>query len=359
MPQPSYINLMDYQLHAKTILPEPLWAYVHGAAGDGITAQSNLEAWQRLLLTPRVLKDLSGGHTDCNLLDQIYSSPILIAPMAYQCLVHPDGELAMASAAAAQGIGFTLSIQTSTSMQHVAQTFLPQQGRGPLWFQLYLQYDLEFNRALIKEVESAGYQAIVLTIDAPINGARDQERKTGFTLPPHVTPVHLKNLIKEPPHQERIFELMKAHTTTWEDIDWLVANTKLPIFLKGITHPQDALMAKDHGVYGLIVSNHGGRILDTVAPTALLLPAIAKAIEGSMPIIVDGGIRRGTDIVKALALGATAVMVGRPFYYALACNGALGVAHAIKLLKDELEISMILCGCRTLKEINHDILFQN
>lgn len=360
MSQPHYINLMDYRIQAQKILPEKHWAYIHGAAADGITLRANEEAWQNILLITQVLKDLSGGHAHCTIGDTVYPYPIIAAPMAYQRLVHPDGELATAVAASAQGIGFTLSTQTSTPMQDVAKTFLEGHSHGPLWFQLYLQDDLEFNRDLIKQAEDAGYQALVLTVDAPINGTRDEERRADFTLPEGISAVHLKNLNKTPPPQnhESIFSLMRAHSTDRDDISWLVGNTKLPVFLKGITRPQDALLAKERGVKGLIVSNHGGRTLDTVAPTALLLPKIAEAVQRSIPIIVDGGIRRGTDIVKAIALGASAVMVGRPLVYALACNGAYGVAHAIKLLKDELEIAMILCGCKTLDDITGDILFR-
>lgn len=358
MNQPSYINLFDYERQAQKILPEPVWAYIHGAAADGVTAQANVQAWQNISLVPRALRNLEGGNVQCSLLERTHPCPIIAAPMAYQRLAHGEGELAMAAAAAAQGIGFTLSTQTSTPMQDVAKTFLGEPTRGPLWFQLYLQHDLEFNRNLIQEAESAGYEALVLTIDAPINGSRDGERRAGFTLPSHVSPVHLRNLVKTPPRstQENIFDLMWDHSADWEDIDWLIANTKLPVFLKGITHPHDAVLAQKHGVKGLIVSNHGGRVLDTVAPTALLLPKIVEAVGGRMPIIVDSGIRRGTDILKAIALGATAVMVGRPFIYALACNGAYGAAHAIKILKDEFEIAMILCGCKTLKDVNRDIL---
>ncbi len=352
---------MDYQIQAQKMLHEKIWAYFHGAAADGITLEANQQAWQNIRLTPRVLKDLTGGNIQYSLFDKTYPSPIIAAPMAYQRMAHPDGELATAAAAAAQGMGFTLSTQTSTSMQEVAQIFLAGKSRGPLWFQLYLQHDLEFNRNLIKEAEDAGYEALVLTVDAPINGSRDGERRAGFTLPEGISPVHLTTLKKTtlPHNAKSIFEVMNDHSTDWEDINWLVSNTKLPVLLKGITHPQDALLAKEHGIKGIIVSNHGGRTLDTVAPTALLLPQIVKAVDNALPVIVDGGIRRGTDILKALALGASAVMVGRPLIYALACGGAYGAAHAIRLLRDEFEIAMILCGCRTLKAINDEILFKS
>lgn len=351
-----YINLKDYEVQAEKVMTPEAWAYFHGAAGDGITVKSNTEAWQNISLRPRVLKNLRGGNIQCSIFGKRYPSPILIAPMAYQKLAHPEGELAMAAAAAAQGAGMTLSTQTSTPLQDVAKVFKKEPSRGPLWFQLYLQHDKNFNFKLIKEAEAAGYEAIVLTVDAPINGTRDGERRAQFSLPPDVNAVHLKGVKPQPAPGNSIFDVMSVYCTDWKEVDWLVANTKLPVLLKGITHPDDARLAKKHKVSGLIVSNHGGRVLDTVAPTAELLPPIADAVNGKLPIIVDGGIRRGTDVLKAIALGANAVLVGRPLVYALSCNGAFGAAHALKLLKDELEIAMILCGCKTLQDISDEIL---
>lgn len=355
-----YINLMDYQNRAEEILPKDVWAYFHGGAADGWTVQANCDAWQNITLRTRVLKTFKGAHTHTTILDRRCPCPIFAAPMAYQKLAHPGGELDLAAAVAVQGAGFTLSTQTSTPMQDVAKTVLNEPNRGPLWFQLYLQHDENFNFNLLREVEGAGFEAIVVTVDAPITGTRDRERRAGFALPKNISAVHLRNLPPLPITQTPIDTVLDfmSYGPDWETIDWLVSKTKLPVLLKGITHPQDALLAKKHKVKGIIVSNHGGRVLDTVAPTADLLPEIAAALKGTLPIIVDGGIRRGTDIVKAIALGATAVMVGRPLIYALACNGAYGAAHAIKLLRDELEITMALCGCKTVKDITPDILFQ-
>ncbi len=357
----QYINLMDYEKQAQKILPKDIWAYFNGGAADELTAHSNLKAWANIQLNPRVLKNFKGAHTHSMLLGKRCPYPIFSAPMAYQRLAHPEGESALATAAAAQGVGVTVSTQTSTPLQEIAKIVLNEAERGPLWFQLYLQHDQAFNRQLIKEVEEAKYEAIVLTVDAPINGSRDEERRAGFRLPPGISPVHLKDLNRAPSNQERLNTVLDimSYAPDWDSLKWLISHTKLPVLLKGITHPDDARLAKKYKAKGIIVSNHGGRILDTVAPTAELLPEIVRVINGSMPIIVDGGIRRGTDILKALALGASAVMVGRPLVYALACNGAYGVAHAIKLLRDELEIAMALCGCKNLKEINSDILLQD
>lgn len=354
----KYINLMDYQLQAERVLPPAVWAYFKGGAGDEVTAQANIDEWQDILLAPRVLRNFKNANTHLKLLGKRCPCPIFAAPMAYQRMAHPDGEIALASACAVQGAGVTVSTQTSTPLQDIARVVLKEPDRGPLWFQLYLQHDRAFNLKLIRAVEAAGYEALVLTVDAPITGARDRERRSGFTLPPDISAVHLKDLPKLPKVQDPLTTVLNIMSLApdWDSLRWLIDNSRLPVLVKGITHPKDALIAKKHKVQGIIVSNHGGRMLDTVAPTALLLPEIVSALKGSLPVLVDGGIRRGTDIIKALALGASAVMVGRPLIFALACEGAYGVAHAVNLLRDELEIAMALCGCKTIKEITADIL---
>jgi 4-hydroxymandelate oxidase len=330
------------------------------SAADNLTARANIEAWQNITLMPRVLKNFRGSHTHSTLLGRRAPCPIFTAPMAYQRLAHPQGETALAMAAAVQGAGVVLSTQTSTPMKEVAKVVLNDPNCGPLWFQLYLQHDEVFNRNFIKDIEAAGFEAIVLTVDAPINGMRDNERRAGFKLPKDVFPVHLKDLPVLPVKQDSINTILDLmnYAPDWAGVEKLLSMTKLPVLIKGIAHPEDAKLAKKLKVQGIIVSNHGGRTLDTVAPTALLLPGIVRAVKGSMPVIVDGGIRRGTDILKAIALGASAVMVGRPLVYALACEGVYGVAHAVKLLRDEFEIAMALCGCKTIQDIDDTILFK-
>jgi 4-hydroxymandelate oxidase len=235
----------------------------------------------------------------------------------------------------------------------VAGTFLPGVDRGPLWFQLYLQPDRHFTRDLVQRAEAAGYEALVLTVDAPVQGARDRERRAGFRLPAGVRSVNLDGM-KLPPArtvgvtQSALFDDLLHHAPTWEDLAWLRSITRLPVLLKGVLHPEDALLAIEHGASGLIVSNHGGRTLDTAVSTAAAMPAVVRAVQGRAPVLVDGGIRRGTDVLKAMALGASAVMVGRPVLHGLANAGAQGVAHVLRLLRDELEIAMALTGCRTL-----------
>lgn len=267
----------------------------------------------------------------------------------------------MAYAAAALGAGVVLSTQSSVSLQTIARTVLADAGRGPLWFQLYLQHDRRFTRELVQRAEAAGYEALVLTVDAPTSGARDGERRAGFRLPAGIAPVNLADL--QPPSdapplsgQSALFDVLLRHAPTWDDVAWLRSVTRLPLLLKGVLHPADACQAVAAGAAGLIVSNHGGRTLDTLPPTAAALPLVVQAVEGAVPVLVDGGIRRGTDVLKAVALGASAVLVGRPAVYGLANAGAAGVAHVLRLLRDELEIAMALTGCATLADAGPDLL---
>jgi 4-hydroxymandelate oxidase len=349
------VTLSDHEQHAHGVMDDATWAYLFGAAADELTFARNIDAWQALELLPRVLKPLAGGHTRVELLGRTLTHPILVAPMAYQRLAHPDGEHATALAAAAQGAGLVFSTQASAPLDEVATTFLPQAGRGPLWFQLYLQPDRGFTRELVQRAESAGYEALVLTVDAPVQGARDRERRAGFRLPANVSAVNLAGLRNPPPRaleagQSALFDDLLTHAPGWDDVVWLRSITRLPVLLKGILHPDDARQAITCGAAGLIVSNHGGRTLDTAVTTATALPRVVQAVQGAVPVLVDGGIRRGTDVLKAIGRGAQAVLVGRPVLHGLANAGATGVAHVLRLLRDELEIAMALTGCRTLAE---------
>jgi 4-hydroxymandelate oxidase len=360
-PAPRAITLADYEPLARTALDESAWAYLAGGAADEITLRDNRAAWDGWRLLPRVLRPLAGGHTRQMLLGREWPHPIMLAPVAYQRLFHPDGEHASALAAAAQGAGITLSTQASVAIEDVARLALGEAGRGALWFQLYVQHDRGFTRELVQRAEAAGYEALVVTVDAPTSGARDRERRAGFHLPPGVQAVNLAGLAPRPivdvsAGQSALFDGLLHGAPTWADIEWLVRLTRLPVLLKGVLHADDAGTALSAGAAGLIVSNHGGRTLDTAISTAFALPRIADVVAGRMPLLVDGGIRRGTDIVKALALGAQAVMVGRPCIWALAAEGALGVARAIRLLRDEFEIALALCGCSTLRDVDKALL---
>ena len=358
---PGLVTLADHELHARTQLDDNAWAYFSGGAADEISLRANRSAWDALPLWPRVLRPLAGGHTRVPLLGRTLAHPILLAPVAFQRMAHPDGELAMAYAAAALGAGVVLSTQASVSLESVAQAVLPDPGRGPLWFQLYLQPDRGVTQALVQRAEAAGYEALVLTVDAPTSGVRDRERRAGFRLPPGVGPVNLAGLQAPAPSalgpgQSALFDGLLHHAPTWDDIAWLQSITRLPVLLKGVLHPADARQAVSVGAAGLIVSNHGGRTLDTAPATATALPRVVQAVGGAVPVLVDGGIRRGTDVLKAMALGASAVLVGRPAVWGLANAGAAGVAHVLRLLRDELEVAMALTGCATLAEATPALL---
>lgn len=358
---PGTASLADHERLAQQQMDASAWAYFSGGAGDEITLRANRSAWDGITLLPRVLQPLAGGHTRMELLGRTLAHPILLAPIAYQRMAHPDGEVASACAAAALGAGMVLSTQSSTPIETIAQAMQADANSGPLWFQLYLQHDRGFTRELVQRVEAAGAQALVLTVDAPTSGARDRERRAGFRLPPGVSAVHLAGLKPPPAHplgpgQSALFDGLLQHAPTWDDVQWLQSTTRLPVLLKGVLHPLDAVQAARLQVAGLVVSNHGGRTLDTAPATAHALPRMADAVQGALPLLVDGGIRRGTDVLKALALGATAVLVGRPAIYGLAHAGAVGVAHALRLLRDELEMAMALTGCAALAQVTPALL---
>jgi 4-hydroxymandelate oxidase len=355
---PVIAALTDYEPYARARLDDNAWAYLHSGAADEITFRANREAFDRQCLQGRALVDMRGGHTRLNLFGHAFEHPILLAPVAYQSLFHPEGELATVRAAAAMDAGMVISTLASHPLEEIAS-----HAYAPLWFQLYVQPDREFTLDLVLRAEQAGYQALVVTVDAPLAGIRNREQRAGFRLPAGVSAVNLQGMRQSQTQlvegQSVVFDGLMAHAPTWRDIEMLRAATQLPLILKGISSPLDAALALELGVDGLIVSNHGGRTLDTLPSTLELLPAIAATTQGRVPLLLDGGIRRGTDILKAIALGASAVLIGRPFIYGLATAGALGVAHVLRLLRDELEVAMALTGCRTLADITPAVLIAN
>ncbi|HMN21247.1 MAG TPA: alpha-hydroxy acid oxidase [Ottowia sp.] len=355
MPDPI-VTLADQAAAAQARLDPATWAFFAGGAGDEHTLRANIEAWQELTLWPRVLRPLAGGHTRVRLAGRELAHPILLAPVALQRLAHPEGEWASALAAAAQGAGYVLGTQSSVPLERVAQAVLGDPGRGPLWFQLYWQADRGFNRALVQRAEAAGYEALVLTVDAPVQGMRDAERRAGFVPPPGIRAVHLQDAPLPAAAPDTYCAGVPAHAPGWDDVAWLQAQTRLPLWLKGVLHPLDARQAQALGAAGLIVSNHGGRTLDTTPATATALARVRAAVGAELPLLVDGGIRRGTDVLKAIALGASAVLVGRPVVHALAAGGALAVAQMLRLLRDELEMAMALAGCASLVEAGPQLL---
>jgi len=351
------VAVSDYAALAQQRMHAAAWAFVQGGAADELTIKENRAAFARLRLLPRVLNNLSGGHSQVALLGHTHPAPILLAPVAFQQLAHAQGERATVLAASAMNTTMVVSTQAGFSLEELAQ-----QAHAPLWFQLYIQPDREFTAHLVARAQTAGYQALVLTVDAPIHGPRNREQRAGFVLPGHISPVNLHGMRTLPPQSLQPGGPSLLHSqpvrcaATWADVQWLRSLTHLPILLKGIMAADDALRALDAGIDGVIVSNHGGRTLDTLPATIDVLPSIAQAVNGRIPVLLDGGIGRGTDIFKALALGATAVLIGRSFIYGLAAAGAPGVAHVLHILRSELEMSMVLCGCKTLADIQPEHL---
>ena len=346
---PAYLQtIADYEMEAKKHLSNMVWDYLQGGSMDEVSVRDNLQQFQDIQLLPRMLKDLSQGSTEIEIFGQKFPHPIFLAPIGHQQQFHSDAEAASALAAEVMGSNIILSTFTNTDMRAL------KQDNPRKWFQLYWQGDREKSLALVKMAEAHHYTALVITVDSPHTGIRDRERRAFFHLPkdmqhPH-TPAHIPlPELKEGDHP--VFHGLMKIAPTWEDIAWMVKQTYLPVILKGIVHPQDAQLAIQHGVKGLIISNHGGRVLDTCISPLIALQLIKKVVPADFPLLYDGGIRRGSDVFKAIALGASAVLIGRPYIYGLATAGALGVAHVIKILKEEFEITMALMGTATVAEI--------
>ena len=349
--------LADYERLARERLAPDVWAYLNAGAADEITCRWNEAAFRKRALLPRVLRSAAGGSAAVELFGFRYAHPVFIAPTAYHALAHPEAERATAVAASAMQAPFIVSTQASVPLEEIGRA-----ARYPLWFQLYLQADRAVSLDLVRRAERAGYRAIVVTVDAPIQGPRNEDQRQGFRLPSDVGPVNLMSYAIDPvgaelPAGESLFQHpLIERMATWDDIAWLVRQTGLPVLLKGILHPSDVAPALEAGAAGIVVSNHGGRVLDSACATLDVLPRIVAAAQGRIPVLVDGGIRRGSDVLKALALGARAVLVGRPILWGLAVAGPTGVAHVLNLLRSELEAAMVLSGCRTLADVDSTIL---
>lgn len=351
------VSVEDYEAHALQRMTPEFQAYFNGAATDEVTLRRNRTAFRDIAMKQRVLTNMRARSTETRILDQDFAYPIMLAPVAYHRLVHPEGELATVRAASAMGANMVVSTQASTTLEAMART-----STRANWFQLYIKPDRHFTLDLVRRAEAAGYQALVLTVDMPINSLCNREQRAGFELPEGVEAANLRGMEK-PLHTTRAGESplfsgpLLTHAPTWRDVEWLQSRTRLPILLKGITTAEDARLALERGIAGLIVSNHGGRSLDTMPATIELLPKVVAEVGNRMPVMMDGGIRRGSDIFKALALGAQAVLVGRPQIHALATAGTTGVAHMLHLLRTELEVCMALAGTPTLADITPDALY--
>lgn len=344
--------LDDYMPYAKERLSSQAWAYFTGGVADEQLLIKNQRVFDTYEIWPRVLANVSSGHTRLSLLGLEYAFPIFLAPVAYQRLAHADGELASALAAAAMQTPFVISMQSSVDL-----AMLVQQAPGPKWLQWYWQNDQAASQRLLAQAVQLGIEAIVLTVDAPVNGIRNSEQRAGFSLPTGIEAVNLRGFqqqaipIAQAGHSPLFGTGFLQTVPTWSQVQQFIQQCPLPVLLKGIMHPDDAKTAVDCGAAGLIVSNHGGRVLDAAPTTLGALPAVIQAVPNNYPVLMDGGIRRGTDIFIALALGAKAVLIGRPYIYALAAAGASGVAHVLHMLRTELEVAMTLAGCARLTDI--------
>ena len=335
-PSSPLVSVEDYEQAARGRIPKVAWEYIEGGAADEITVGWNRDAYRKIRLLPRQLNDVSRIDMSVRLLGHDLPHPILLAPTASHMLAHPEGEVATAQGARAANAGMVLSSYTTIPVETVATV------KPPLfWFQLYVQ-DKPYTQDLIRRAAAAGCSAMCVTIDTPNGGPRNRQTRAGFQFPamlPHISGRSIE------------------HPLVWKDLEWIRAASSMPVLLKGVLHPDDAELGIQAGAAGIMVSNHGGRNLDTAPATIDALPRIVDRVRGRVPVIVDGGIRRGTDVLKALAHGATAVMIGRPYVHGLAVAGAQGVTDVVGILRKELELAMALTGKPTIKSLDRSVLF--
>ncbi|MGZ5306354.1 MAG: alpha-hydroxy acid oxidase [Actinomycetota bacterium] len=328
---PRFITLDDYELVAREQLPSDVYDFYAGGAGDEWTLAENRRAFDRWCLRPRVLRAAGNPDPSTSILGTSVSFPVLVAPWAFQSMAHPEGERATARAAAAAGTIMVVSSTATDVLEEVAAA-----SDAPKWWQLYIFEDRDATTDMLARVVEARYAAICLTVDLPVFGLRHRDARHGFV----------------PPIGSSSPRLLHDPMLSWDDVAWVRERTPgLPLLVKGVLTAEDAELAVAAGVDGIIVSNHGGRQLDWSPAGLTALPEVADAVAGRVPVLVDGGVRRGTDVVKALALGADAVLAGRPFIWGLAVDGEAGVVDALRILRLELENAMALCGCRTVAEI--------
>ena len=332
----TIVNIFDYETLAQDRMEPAAWDYYQSGSDGEVTMRANRAAFERIQLRPRVLVDVNSCTMRTSVLGTGVALPVLIAPTAFHSLAHPEGECATARGADRAGTLLVASTSSTFSLEAIAGA-----SAAPLWFQLYIA-DRTGTEELVRRATTAGYRALVLTVDAPRWGHKERSIRSGFRLPPHLGKANFK-------HDSAA---QATFALTWESLTWLRSLTSLPIVLKGILTAEDAALAVEHGVDGIVVSNHGGRQLDTVPAAIEVLPEIVAAVQNRCEIYLDGGIRRGTDVLKALALGARAVLVGRPALWGLAVNGAEGVYSVLEMLRQELELAMALAGCPSIADIN-------
>ena len=355
----ALLDLLDYERRAESALDRMAWDYYRSGADAEHTLDRNRAALQELSLYYKVMVDVAKRDLRTTVLGQPLQLPMLIAPTAFHRLAHPEGELATARAAQRLGTTMVLSTLSNTSVEAVVQAA----GSAPVWFQLYVYRDREATRGLVERVEAAGCSALVLTVDAPLLGTRQRDVRNGFALPQglgveNMLPAGMSALPQRAGESglSAYFADLLDPSLSWRDLEWLRSITKLPVLVKGVVRADDAHRAVEHGATGLVVSNHGGRQLDGAPATIEALGPVVDAVAGAAEVLVDGGFRRGTDVVKALALGAKAVLLGRPVLWGLAVAGEQGVHDVLSILRSELDLAMALCGCPSIDHIGRDLL---
>jgi isopentenyl diphosphate isomerase/L-lactate dehydrogenase-like FMN-dependent dehydrogenase len=342
------LNVWDYERAAEERLDPAAFGYFAGGANDEWTMGENLAAFTRWVLRPRVLVDVSEISTATTVLGTEVSLPVLVAPTAFQRMAHPDGEPATARGAAAAGTVMCLSTIATATIEEVAAA-APD---GARWFQLYWSTDRGIVRDMVERAAAEGYRAIVITVDLPLVGRRERDLRTGFEVPEDVpVPAFLAVAEKASAISPANLDWAVDRSLTWRDLEWLRSLASLPLLVKGILTAEDAVLALEAGAEGVVVSNHGGRQLDGVAASLDALPEVVEAVGDRAEVLLDGGIRRGTDVVKALALGAKAVLAGRAPLWGLAVGGADGVQRVLELLREEVELALALCGCASPAEV--------
>ena len=347
------VNLHDFEALARARMDPAAFDYFSGGAGDEHTMAANRRAFDDLALRPRVLVDVATVDSSTTVLGQRMACPVLLAPAALQQMGHPDGELATARAAGASGLIMCCSTISTFPIEQVAEA-----ATAPLWFQLYVFRDRDVSRDLVARAEAAGCTALILTVDTPRLGRRERDARNAFTLPPGIRLANLEpyaraamTLAEGPKTLPEWVQRLYDPSLSWEAIAWLRSISTLPVLVKGILTAEDARLAVAHGAAGIIVSNHGGRQLDGAIATMTALPEVVAAVDGAVPVLVDGGVRRGTDVVRALALGASAALLARPYLWGLAADGEPGVRRVLAMLSAEVELAMALLGCRSVAEI--------
>ena len=338
------LSVRDYQRRAAEQLDPGAYGYYAGGSGDELTLRDNVAAFQRWQLRPRVLVDVAGCTTDTTVLGHELSMPLVIAPVAFQRVAHPDGEVGMARAAHSAGTAVCLSTFATSTFEEVAQTGAQR------WFQLYVFRDEQLTADLVARGRDAGFTALLLTVDTPVLARRERDHRTGFTIPPNIAVASLGQGGITP--SEAFAQV--SSSVSWQDVERLASQSGLPVVVKGILTAEDARLACEHGAAGLVVSNHGGRQLDGVSATIDALPEVVDAVDGRIEVLLDGGVRRGTDVVKALALGARAVLAGRAPLWGLAVDGEAGARAVLELLREEILVALKLAGCSSPTDVTRD-----